>query len=114
MRRRKEPKIIEFFPRWWRYTATAVGIFNVILIRKGYEMSDRTKRHELIHFAQQREMLYIFAYLFYLVEFILKFLLLWSWRKAYRSLSMEVEAYGHQDDEGYLDSRKPFAFIKYI
>ena len=36
------------------------------------------------------------------------------WDRVYYSLSMEREAYAHQDDLNYIKSRKHFAWIGYI
>ena len=70
--------------------------------------------HEIIHLRQQSELLLIGAYLLYLLEFLIKSLLLKSFSKGYKAISMEQEAYRFQHLPYYMEIRKPFAFKKYI
>ena len=68
--------------------------------------------HESIHLAQQRECLYVIFFYLYISEYIwLRFLRGLSRRDAYRNISFEKEAYMHDDDEGYLERRKPYAWL---
>jgi hypothetical protein len=57
------------------------------------------------------ELLVVGFYLWYFVEWTLRLLMAGN---AYRNLSFEREAYGNQDNENYLTTRKPFAWIKYV
>ena len=58
-------------------------------------------KSENIHGKQQLELLIIFFYLIYLVEWIIK---------GYRNISFEKEAYSNQDNLNYIEwIRKPFA-----
>lgn len=63
-------------------------------------LSIRTKQHEEIHGAQQKELLIVFFYLIYFVEWIFK---------GYRGISFEKEAYQNQNNPNYLKTRKIFA-----
>lgn len=68
--------------------------------------------HELIHAAQQKELLYLPFFLWYGIEW---FVLLLKYRdrtEAYRHIRFEEEAYRHQDDLGYLKRRKHFAYCR--
>ena len=47
------------------------------------------------HTAQMKEMLYIFFYLWYVVEWIIR---LFMKGNAYRNISFEREAYSNEDD----------------
>ncbi|MGI6337870.1 MAG: hypothetical protein ACOXZV_00640 [Bacteroidales bacterium] len=69
-------------------------------------------RHEMIHYQQQKEMLCIFFYLWYIIEWLIKVTI--SPRQAYRNLSFEREAYLNAKDPNYLKTRKRFAWLKYI
>ena len=89
----------------------AINIFGVVFVRYGATVSERTIRHESIHTAQMKEMLYIFFYLWYVVEWIIR---LFMKGNAYRNISFEREAYSNEDDVIYLEDRKRFAWIKYI
>lgn len=104
----------------------AINLLGVIFIRKGMEYTDTTRRHERIHTKQMREMLYIGFYLWYVVEYVCR----WIWRRihkpdhpfygakwmhlAYFDISFEQEAYDYQHSEEYLDKRKHFAWMKYL
>lgn len=90
----------------------AINLFGVIFARKGKQLSASTLRHEAIHTAQMREMLYFFFYLFYVAGWISK--LFSHGSDAYRNISFEREAYAHQDDENYLVTRIPFTWLKYL
>ena len=78
-------------------------------------MSERTRRHETIHFFQQTEMLFIgqwFLYgLSYLYNRVIKRM---DGPTAYRANVFEVEAYSNDEDETYLETREAFAWLKYV
>lgn len=59
--------------------------------------------HEKIHGKQQLELLIIFFYLIYIIEWIFK---------GYRNISFEREAYINERNLDYLKSRKHFAWLK--
>ena len=66
--------------------------------------------HEAIHWKQQKEMLGIFFYLWYLVEWLIRL----PFGNAYYNISFEREAYRNEHNKNYLNERKPFAWIKYL
>lgn len=105
------------------YKAITFGPF--IFIRKGTVLSGQDLIHESIHWEQYKETFILGFFFIYAIEFILKFLSpsltidqkrsgRSYWKRVYRSLSMEREAYAHQDEPLYLGSRKHFAWISYI
>jgi hypothetical protein len=73
-----------------------------------------TIRHESIHIKQQKEMLVIFFFLWYFVEWLIRLIQYRNAMTAYKNISFEREAYCHQAEAGYLEARKPYSFIKYI
>jgi hypothetical protein len=83
-------------------------------VRKGYKLNDIDIRHERIHTAQQREMLYVFFFLWYVIEWLIRLLLYRNAHKAYRNISLEREAYDMQYNLLYLDDRKHYAWVKYL
>ena len=85
----------------------AINLFGVILARKGKVITPRTINHEKIHTAQMRELLYVGFYVAYLCEWIYRLIV--DTKRAYRTISFEVEAYEHQCDYSYLENRKPYA-----
>lgn len=83
-----------------------------IYIKEKYLTNKRMINHESIHWKQQMEMLIIFFYLWYLIEWIIRIPI--NRKKAYVSLSFEREAYNNDDNLVYLNTRKSFSWIKYI
>ena len=83
-----------------------------IYIKEKYISNLRTVNHEKIHWCQQLEMLIIFFYLWYLIEWIIRIFVNGS--EAYRSLSFEREAYDNDDNQEYLKTRKTYSWLKYI
>lgn len=92
----------------------AMNIFGVLFVRKGYKLNDIEIRHERIHTAQQREMIYVFFFLWYVMEWLIRLFFCRNIHKAYRNISFEREAYNMQRDLLYLDDRKHYAWVKYI
>jgi hypothetical protein len=74
----------------------------------------KTMIHEIIHARQQVEMAWVFFFLWYFVEFLVKLLIHCNFLKAYLSLSHEREAYRNENTPGYLANRKPYAWIRFI
>lgn len=110
-----EPKIrmkqIHVLPTWLPYKA--ISLFGFIFVKKNRQLTQRSLRHEAIHFEQQKELAYLFFFAWYLIEFIVRFLTLWNWNKAYRCISFEQEAYRYDDKPFYLQNRKGMAWFPY-
>ena len=83
-----------------------------IYFRHPEVVSERDIRHERIHWLQQREMLYIGFYLWYLIEWFIKMIL--PTVGAYKDLSFEREEKINEKDVDYLSSRKHYSWFKYI
>jgi hypothetical protein len=83
-----------------------------IYVKEKYLTNTRMINHESIHWKQQMEMLIIFFYLWYFIEWIIK--IFTNFGNAYKSLSFEREAYDNDDNLNYLNERKHFAWIKRI
>jgi hypothetical protein len=98
------------------YSIDGITLWPFILIRKGISGRYRevVVNHETIHFRQQQELLVIFFYVIYGLNWLLNFLRYWNSDKAYRNIIFEKEAYSHEADLSYLQNRKPFAFLKSI
>ena len=79
------------------------------------EMSERTRRHEAIHFFQQLEMLFIFQWICYGLSYLYnRVIRRMDGPTAYRLNVFEVEAYSNDTDETYLDARPAYAWTKYL
>lgn len=74
--------------------------------------NDRCRlNHEAIHTKQMKEMLYVFFYLWYVIEWIVR---LFKRGNAYRNISFEREAYSNQCHLKYNKERKRFAWLEYL
>ncbi len=109
----------------------AINWFGYLCTRKNARLSSVFINHEEIHTAQMKELWYVFFYALYGVEWLIRFTaycIVWAWRAlnkgyknvpydvdhAYRNIAFEREAYSNEKNLDYLETRKPFAFIKYI
>ena len=88
-----------------------INLFGVLFVRKGCFMSEEDLNHERIHTAQMEEMLYVFFYLWYFIEWLIR---LFRKGNAYKNLCFEKEAYNNEDDLTYLSTRPRFAWWKYL
>ena len=84
----------------------AINLFGIIFLRKGQTLSGIDYNHEMIHTKQMKELLYIFFYLLYFLEWLVR---LFINKNAYRNISFEKEAYAHENNFKYLNHRKHFA-----
>lgn len=72
-------------------------------------------RHESTHAHQQIECLFAMFLIIYCLEWLVKICLCgFDADRAYRSISFEQEAYEHQDEFGYNNVRRHFAWCRYI
>jgi len=61
--------------------------------------------HERIHLVQQKELLIVAFYVFYILEWMLRSLYYFNTYKAYQNLSFEREAYQNEKDLDYIKNR---------
>ena len=66
--------------------------------------------HERIHAVQQRELLYLPFFLWYVIEWLVLLVKYRDGKKAYYNIRFEKEAYNHQQDLQYLKNRKHFRY----
>ena len=90
---------------------TAINLLGVLFVHPGVYLSNELMNHERIHTAQQREMLFVFFYLFYVVEWLVRLPMRGN---AYRNISFEREAYANQRNAAYLSSRPLYAWRRYL
>lgn len=95
---------------------TAACIWPFLLVRTGVDISARKDiiNHEHIHARQQLEMLWLFFFIWYITEYIVKLIRYRDQYKAYRSLAHEKEAYANDSDPDYLHNRKAYSWLKYL
>jgi hypothetical protein len=83
---------------------SAIAFYPFILMPKSTVPDEFLINHERIHLQQQKELLLIPFYIWYLIE--LK-------RKGYYGICFEREAYMNDLDLRYLKRRKPYSFLRY-
>lgn len=99
-----------------------IALFPFIFIRKKYKnvqkwmevTKEKLIQHETIHIHQQIEMLIIPFYIWYLSEWLVKFIKYKDARKAYKLISFEREAKIFENSKDYLKFRKPYSWFNYL
>jgi len=86
----------------------------VILKNKSLKNDIVFLNHEKIHLKQQAEMLVVFFYLWYGIEFLIRFFRYKNSYLAYRNISFEKEAYSNECNLNYIKDRRFWEFLKYI
>jgi len=90
----------------------AINLFGLLFVKRDAKIDDVLLRHESIHSRQMRELAYVFFYLFYVAEWLGKLFI--YGRRAYWNISFEREAYCCQHDPHYLQTRRRWAFFRYL
>ena len=91
----------------------AINLFGLIFVRKECKdrFTDVDKQHERIHTAQILELLFIFFYLWYGIEWLILLCKYGNSHKAYRSIRFEKEAYDNERTPDYLKYRKHYNYM---
>lgn len=92
----------------------AINLFGTYFIReeyKGEKIEKSTLNHEAIHTAQMKELGYIFFYVWYFIEWLIRLII--NGRYAYYMISFEREAYNNAKNYKYLNKRKIYSWFKY-
>jgi hypothetical protein len=89
----------------------AINICGLLFCRKGVTITTDLIQHERIHTAQMRELGYVFFYVLYLLEWLMK---LPFKGNAYRRISFEREAYAFERDYEYLERRRHYAWCMFV
>jgi|TARA_R110000822_G_scaffold218432_1_gene352862 hypothetical protein len=77
------------------------------------ELSERTKRHETIHYQQQLELLFVGQWLLYGIFWLQGYVKYRNGKKAYYRCPFEREAYENQYDKNYFEKRIRYNWRKY-
>ena len=107
MRKMKRVYLMKRLPLAKNYYA--ICLFGIVLTLR--PLSATELNHELIHAAQQRELLYIPFFLWYGIEWLFLFLKYRDWEQAYFHIRFEQEAYRHQADPDYLKNRQHYHYL---
>lgn len=97
----------------------AINLFGVFFVRQEKnapkpKLSETDINHESIHTEQIKELGYIFFYILYLLEWIVKLFIPYYNSNAYRNISFEREAYLNANNKDYIKTRNRYSWIKYI
>lgn len=94
---------------------SGITIFPFIFAReKSCKSNETFINHEKIHIWQQLELLVVFFFIWYGLEFLIRLVQYKDFRNAYQNISFEREAYTHERNLTYLTNRRFFSFIKYL
>lgn len=88
---------------------SAINLFGVLFVHNDVEITNRLLNHERIHTAQMKELGYIFFYIIYVLEWLVK---LFRPGNAYRNISFEKEAYFYESASNYLEWRERYGMWK--
>jgi len=92
-----------------------ITIYPFVFLRTKKKQEDLVLlNHERIHLRQQIEMLIVFFFIWYFVEFLIHWAKEKDKKKAYRKLSFEREAYENEFNKNYLNNRRWLEFRKYL
>lgn len=93
-----------------------INLFGLIFTRDKSKITNVEYNHEKIHLKQMQEMLWIFFYIWYILEYcIIWFLRLFDKQNIkYHDISLEEEAFNNQYDFEYTKNRKHYSWLKYI
>ena len=93
----------------------ALAIWPFIFLRdKELKNDDILLNHEKIHLKQQKELLWIFFFMIYFIEFLAKIVIYKRLKTAYRNISFEREAYLYECDFNYTRIKPFWSFINFL
>ena len=94
---------------------SAINLFGIIVVRKEcLPLSKHILNHEAIHSHQIKELLFVGFYAWYLTEWLLRLIYYRNFKKAYKNICFEKEAFCHDTDFYYLQHRKQYTFLRFI
>jgi hypothetical protein len=98
-------------PRGFR----GLTFFPFVFLKNKEDVLDKVfVNHEKIHLRQQIELLVLPFYVWYVMEFFIRWIMTKDKNVAYRNISFEKEAYTNEKNLHYLKKRRIFAFWRYL
>jgi hypothetical protein len=90
------------------------AIFPFVFLSDKKDKSQKVlMNHEKIHIWQQLELLVVFFFIWYGIEFLIRLIQYKNRREAYYNISFEKEAYTNEKNLDYLKQRSFWNFLKY-
>ena len=86
----------------------------IILRNEAQKQNSIFLNHERIHLRQQQEFLVLPFYIWYVLEYVVRFFQYKNSHQAYRNISFEREAYANEKNLQYLHRRSFWNFLKYV
>lgn len=103
------------FPKLFSKNFRGLAVFPFIFLKSKMLAEDKEIiNHERIHLRQQLEMLWVFFFVWYPIEFLIRWIQYKNPSKAYFNISFEREAYANEWNLDYLKTRKFYAFFQYL
>ena len=94
---------------------TGLTVFPFVFIRYRNDASNSTLiNHEKIHLRQQIELLIVPFFVWYFVEFFIRWMQYKNRFLAYKNISFEREAYANEKDPDYLKQRSFGSWFSYL
>ena len=94
---------------------SGIALWPFIVIRhKALKQDAIFVNHERIHLRQQAELLILPFYILYGLEYVFRWAQYKNAYLAYKNISFEREAYYHECSFSYLQSRKIWAFARFL
>lgn len=90
-------------------------IFPFILIKYDFDKENKVfLNHEKIHLKQQLELLIIPFFIWYFIEFLIRWVQYKNFNLGYQNISFEREAYTNETNFNYLKNRSLFRSLNYL
>ena len=92
-----------------------LSIYPFIFLKyKNLKTDNIFMNHEKVHLKQQVELLWVFFFIWYFIEYLIRLLKYKNHEMAYKNISFEREAYINENNLHYLKTRKYYSFLKYL
>jgi len=90
-------------------------LFPFVMIRSDFDKGNKVLvNHEKIHIKQQIQMLVLPFLIWYMLEFLFRWIQFKDKSKAYRNISFEREAYANEQNLNYIEEMPFWSFLKYL
>lgn len=94
---------------------TGLALFPFVFVKHAHlKLNKVFVNHEHIHLKQQLELLIFPFFIWYGVEFLVRYVHYKNWYDAYRNIGFEREAYQNEGNLEYLKKRRFWSFLKYL
>lgn len=92
-----------------------IALFPFVFVKYAQLKHDKVfVNHERIHLKQQAELLILPFFIWYGLEFLVRYGQYKNWYQAYRNISFERESYQNEYHIEYLKKRRFWNFLKYL